>query len=469
MKVRLGLVLATVALISGTGCASGGGGGGPSGMPQAPTGPRPRDNPNTNSAELYLVQAQGAVDAVDGAAKYQLALQSAEGGILADPQNPRSYFQAAQAYVGLEDFAGADSMFTKAEELYPDYAAETEPWREQGWILAYNAAIVPLNSGDLEEALGIFEMANSLYPARPEAFLQAGSVLSQLDRGEEAVEAFRTGMELLEASKARDMADSLAAPFWDQNWGIATAGLGHAMTLAGQLQEAADFYGGLLADDPQNIELIGNLATVLTELQMPDSVQALYAQLLSRPDLTERDYFNAGVGLYQIEQYGPAADAFRAAAEKNPFNRDARLNLANTLYTAEEFEALIPAARDLLAVDPLNGNMWLAMTRGLNVLERVQEANDTFREYQAIGYEIIDIRLDGVRGGGAKITGQLKNTAGTPGETVTLQFHFGGDRGQEVGTQLFRVQLPAVEQIAIFQGTFESTQQVTGYRYEVVR
>ena len=33
-------------------------------------------------------------------------------------------------------------------------------------------------------------------------------------------------------------------------------------------------------------------------------------ELLSRPGLSERDYFNAGVGLYQIENYEIAAQAF---------------------------------------------------------------------------------------------------------------------------------------------------------------
>lgn len=473
MKVRYGLVLATVALISGTGCASGGGGGGPvagpsGGTTPASTGFQPRDNDHTNSAELFLAQAVGAVDAADEAAKYRLALESAQAGIMADPNNPRSYFQAAQSFVGLEDFAGADSMFTKAEELYPDYVGETTPWREQGWIKAFNAGIVPFNAGDLEAALELFNIANSLYSERPEAFIQAGSINSSLGQGAEAVQNYRTAIGLLEQNKARDMADSINAPIWEQHWGFATTGLGHALTVAGEFQEAADFYGGLLAEDPQNTELISNLATVLTELSMPDSVEALYDQLLNRPGLTERDLFNAGVGLYQIEEYGRAAEAFRSAAEMNPFNRDARLNLANTLYTAEEFEALIPAARSLLEIDPLNGSIWLAMIQGLSRLERTEEANTTFREFEAIGYEIIDIRLDGVQGGGAKITGQLKNMSGTPGETVTLKFHFGNERGQEVGTLDFRVQLPATDQIEIFQGTFEATQRITGYTYEVI-
>ena len=89
--------------------SSGGGGPAPSTMPtgmtQAQEGTRPRDNSHTQSADLYLVQAQSAADAADEASKYQLALQSAEAGIMADPNNPKSYFQAAQAMDALSSQA----------------------------------------------------------------------------------------------------------------------------------------------------------------------------------------------------------------------------------------------------------------------------------------------------------------------------------------------------------------------------
>jgi tetratricopeptide (TPR) repeat protein len=396
-------------------------------------------------------------------------LTAATEGISADPQNPKSYFQAAQAYVGLDDFAGADSMFTKAEELHPRYVLETEPYREQGWANAYNAAIVPLNEGNLEAAAELFEMANRLYPERPEAFLQLGSLYSRMNEPARAAEEFQTAMDILEESKEVQMMDTAAAPIWEQHWEIATSGLGQALTFSEQYQEAADLYGQLLEEDPNNAQLMGSLASVLTELGQPDSVQALYDNLLARPDLTERDFFNAGVGLYQIEQYDKAAEAFRTAAEMNPFNRDARLNLAQTLHIAEQYEALIPASQDLLEVDPLNGLGWIFLTRAYSELGQTEEANTVFQEYQSIGYEVEEIRLDGNPDGGARITGQLKNTTGEPGTPVTLRFHFGGENGQEVGTLDITTQLPAVEQYQVFTGEFNSPELVTGYRYEVVQ
>ncbi len=211
MKARLGLILATAALFSGTGCAAGGGAvsQGPTAAPTLPAsggqllaeGIRPRDNSQTRAAENFLDQGMSAVEDAEKAGFFRQALEAAQEGIAFDSENPKSYFQAAIAMVNLGEFLGADSMFTRAETLHPRYVLETEPWRERGWVDAYNAAIIPLNEGDLEAAAEFFEAANTLYSDRPEALLQLGSVYSRLGRGGESADAFRASMDLLEDSK----------------------------------------------------------------------------------------------------------------------------------------------------------------------------------------------------------------------------------------------------------------------------
>jgi tetratricopeptide (TPR) repeat protein len=362
----------------------------------------------------------------------------------------------------------ADTMFVRAETLHPRYVLETDVWREQGWVAAYNEAIVPLNEGDLEAAARLFEGADALFDQRPEALLQLGSVYSRLGDAEKSAGAFRKAMGLLEESKEVAMMDTTLSETWVQHWEIASMGLGQALQISGQYQEAADLYGQLLETDPENATILGGLAGVLTELQMADSVDALYDNLLNRPGLTEFDYSNAGVGLYRIEQYDRAAQAFKAAADMNPFNRDARLNLTQTYFQAQEWENLIPAARDLLALDPLNGLVWIFMTRAYSELEQPEQANAVFAEYQESGLEIENLLLEGLGSGGATVNGSLKNNTAEPGSTLSLRFHFGGQSGQEVGTIDIRVQVPAAEESVEFSGVFNSSEFVTGYRYEVL-
>lgn len=473
MKVRLGLVLATFALFTGTGCGGGGGQSAPSapGLPggeELEEGTPPRDNSHTRSADLFLTQAQTTTDEAEVQTRFQAALEAAQEGIAAEPDNPKSYFQAAQALVGLGEYDEAAIMFDKAEEIHPRYILETEPWREQGWVGAYNDAIVPMNNGDLETAAVLFEQANDLYDDRPEAFLQLGSIYSQLDRMDEAINSFRTALDILEETEEIQMADTAAAPIWEQHYEVATTGLGQILTYAERYQEAADFYGNLLEENPDDVMILGNLANALSQLEMPDSVQALYDQLLSRDDLGERELFNAGVGLYQIENYDQAAQAFRRAAEMNPFNRDARLNLAQTLSIAERFEELIPVARELLEVDPRNALGWIFLARALSETDQEEEANEVFNEYQEIGYEVADLRLTPFPEGGTSITGAVKNNSLEPGTPVILRFHFGGYDGEEIGTLDVQVQAPEVEMSEVFQGDFSSDQVVSGYYYEVI-
>ncbi len=484
MNVRTGLALVALFSLLGAGCASagtGGGGGGSGAAPQRAAGARPtprgerlevgirpRDNQHTRSAELYLAQALAANDEAQKQARFRQALEAALAGIAADPQNPKSYYQAGQAYVGLNDFLGADSMLTKAEELHPVYILETEAWREQGWVAAYNKALEPLNAGNLEEALKLFEEAEALYSVRPEAQLQLGSLYSRLNRPDDAVRAFREAMRRLEETKAREMGDTATAEIWQQHWNFARISLGQVLILAQRYEEAAEYLGSLLAENPDDIEILGSLASVLSELGKADSVQALYDRLLNRPGLSERDYFNAGVGLYQIENYAMAAEAFKKAAELNPFNRDARLNLLQTHYAAENWSEVIPAAQAVLEVDPRNGTVWIILTRAFSEMGRVEEANETFRQYEAMGYEIQNLSLEPGLEGGATVRGELKNNSLAPGTPITLRFRFGGQGGREVGTLEVTVEAPEAEGVRSFTGTFRSSQTVTGYRYEVI-
>ncbi len=484
MKVRYGLVLATSVIMSAAGCAAGGGAAAPAAPAAKPTlhgevleeGVRPRENKQTRAADLFLTQAQTATDTARQQEHYQQALEAAKEGIALDPDNPKSYLQAGQAYVGLNDFVGADTMFTRAEELRPIYKLETQVYREMGWVNAYNQAIQPLNEGDLEAAARLFEQANDLYQGRPEALLQLGSLYAQMGETDKAAEAYRKALEILSETKEAQLADTASAPVWKQHYEIATTGLAQVFSIAGRYEEAAQVYRDVLKDDPDNLLVLENLANVFAELAQSDSTKAFYAdsaraildEIFQRPDLDERGFYNAGVAFYQIEDYDGAAEAFRKVAEMNPLNRDAVLNLAQTLSIAEKFEELVPAARRLLELDPRNGLGWILLTRALSETDQVAEANKVFTEYQEMGFEVDNLRLQPYPDGGATLTGQVKNVSLDPGTRIVLRFHFGGEGGKEIGTLDIEIQAPEQEQFEVFRGEFESTEVVTGYRYEVI-
>lgn len=469
MKVRYGLVLVTVIAMMAGGCASGGGSASSGSVAsRAEEGLPIRDNSNTRNADLFLMQAMQQGDEAQQQQRYQQALDAALAGITQSPDNPKSYFQAGQAYIGLGDYAAADSMLTRAEEMRPAYASETVVYREQGWINLYNDAIQPLNHGELEEAAALFEQADRLYRGRDEALLNLGSIYSRLGDNQRALDAYSAALVILDETREEMLADTTQPGIWDNHYGIVTTGLAQVYVTMGRHQEAAEIYEDLLAENPDDLMVLSNLATVLTQMEIADSAQALYDRILQRPDITEVDLFNAAVGLYQVENYEGAARSFARVLEMNPMHRDAALNLAQTLSIAEDYEGLIPAAQALAELDPRNGLAYIYQARAFSETDRTQEANEIFLEYQAFGYEISDIRVQSYPEGGARLTGQLQNHTKDVGSTVTLRFHFGGEGGVEIGTVDVSITVPDAEAFEAFEAEFSSSEFVRGYRYDAL-
>ena len=470
MKVRYGLALVTAFAMMAGACASGGGGPAPSGpeASQAEEGLPIRDNSNTRSADLFLMRALSEEDEAQQQQRYQQALGAALAGITENPDNPKSYFQAGQAYIGLGDYAGADSMLTRTEEMRPAYASETVAYREQGWINLYNDAIQPLNAGQLEEAAALFEQADRLYRGRDEALLNLGSIYSRLGENQRAVDVYSAALVLLEENKEEMLADTTQPGIWENHFGIVTTGLAQVYVTMGRHQEAAGIYEDILAENPDDLMVLGNLATVLTQMEMADSAQALYDRILQRPDISEGDLFNVAVGLYQIENYEMAALSFAGVLEMNPMHRDAALNLAQTLSIAEDYEGLIPASQALAELDPRNALAYIYQARAFSETDRTQDANEIFREYQDFGYEISELQMQPYEDGGARLTGQIQNHTKDVGSTVTLRFHFGGEGGVEIGTLDVNITVPEAEAFGAFDAEFSSSEYVRGYRYEVL-
>jgi hypothetical protein len=155
MKVGLKFVLLAVGAMVGGACASGGGGSssGPEPVEGMPEGTRPSDNSFTQTAQLMLLQAQGAANPEEGRPRLQEALDQAMGSIESEPGNPLGYRLAAEAQIGLGDFAAADTLLVRAEELYPAYSLESPAIREAAWVNAYNDAIGMMQAGDPQGAL----------------------------------------------------------------------------------------------------------------------------------------------------------------------------------------------------------------------------------------------------------------------------------------------------------------------------
>ncbi len=480
MKLRIGLVLAGSLAVFAGACASGGGGS-PAGststsspLPGAETlaqGESPRQDENTRAAANHIQAAQDAESPDAARPEYQAAVQSAQQSINEDPTNPLPWYQQGIAYIGLGDYFKADTALTKAETLRPVYTLETESRRERAWLQLYQQAVPLVNSGQYEQAVNIFEEANAIYRGRPEVMVTLGQIYQQLGEWDKSLENLRAALEIIQSDRTEQM-DSATAANWREQGEQIPAYIAQALMQSGDYRGAVQALRSLLADDPDNLTYMRNLATVYLQMEQPDSAAAMYAQILRRPNLRASDYYQVGVGLYQMDDYDGATDAFKKAAEASVNDRDAVEMWARSIQLAHadsmpamSLDELKTAADRWLQLDPNNRNAYLIRAQVASKTGDDDTARDLVEKIEALPVLVENLQLQRYREGGGIISGQIRNVSLDQGTSVTLHFSFYDDAGTAIGTKDVTVQAPAADATSAFQAEWDSDQVVAGYGY----
>ena len=435
--------------------------------PGVERGVPPRDNMFTRTAALALSQAMQNADPEGRRARYQDALTASLEGIANQPGNPQSYRQAGEAYVGLNDLAGADSMWTRAEDLYPLYSFDLGPLREQQWVNSFNQGVNQIQVDNMEGAIPLLEAANIIYRGRPEAMLNLGSIHAQLGNDDDAIDWYRASLELLRGPMFEQQTPETQMS-WGENEEIAAFNLAQILAGAGRNEDAEAAYRTYLERSPDNVTALSNLAVVLLGMERDAEADEIYQGLLARTDLNARDYYVTGIGLYNAENYSMAAQAFGRSYELIPESRDALYNYAQALYLAEELDELYPAALSLMEMDPYNNNVYRLMAQGLIHQGDEQEAVRVLEQMEALEFEIDGTILQPLGGGGGFVNGDLLNRSLPEGGTVDIRVFFYGADGLVIGTQDVSVAVPATEMREVFRVEFDSDQEVVAYRFEVI-
>lgn len=470
MRFQPGVLLAASMVIVAGACAAGSGGGAAETAtpPGVEEGVPPRDNMFTRTAALALSQAMQNADPGERQSRYQEALQATLDGVANDPGNPQSYRQAGEAYVGLNDLVGADSMWTRAEDMYPLYSFDLTPLREQQWVNQYNLAVNQIQAGNTEGAIPLLELAHTIYKGRPEAMLNLGSIHAQLANVGDAVRWYRAALDMLRGPEFDAQPVDVQAT-WSENEEIAAFNLAQILANAGRNEEAEVAYRTYLERSPDNVTALSNLAVVLMSMDRNDEAAEIYEGLLARTDLDSRDYYVTGIGLYNAENYSMAVQAFGRSYELIPESRDALYNYAQALYLAGELDELYPAAVSLIEMDPYNNNVYRLMAQGLMAQGDTAEAARILEDEMAtLEFEIDGTMLQPFGGGGGIVNGELLNHSLDEGGSINIRVFFYGSDGMEVGTQDISVPVPAAEMREVFRVQFDSDQDVVAYRYEVI-
>lgn len=486
MRLRFRIVLASALAVVSAACAAsaGGGGGGaeaprPSNQPALAQGEAPVENGNTRTAERQLglaLIAQG--DAARAA--YQAAAVAAEAAIAQDARNPLPYKQAGQAYIGLAQYAKADSVLDEAEELRPVYGPEIDQMREQAWIELYRQGADLLNQERYQEVVPIYEQANMLFDQRPEIMALLGQVHLQLGNTDPAVTNLRRALEIINSDRINEM-DSTTAEMWRDQAEEIPPVLAQAYISAQRLPEAVSVIRPLLEADPTNAAYARTLASIYAQMGQQDSVRAVYQRMeqAAGSNLTAYDYQVIGLGFYEVEDYASAANSLASALRIAPRDRDAAEWRTRAIFYNPQRQGTDPdralqqqlaeAAQVWIDLDPNSAIAYTILAQALNELSGGSDP----RVAQAIAAaEGLKVTMDNMqmrreRNGGATVVADLKNVSGAAGQNITIRFTFYGANGQAVGTQDAQVRLGPADQVTPVDVTFQSTQQVDGYSYQI--
>ncbi len=143
-----------------------------------------------------------------------------------------------------------------------------------------------------------------------------------------------------------------------QAGGDAAGGLGDALTAAEEMLEqgaaadAAEVFGAVLAEDPQNVTAYAGLARAHLALdQIDQAVQILNTVPEDKANAPEIEAVRAQIALLQqSKQAGPVAE-LRAKVEADPNDLQARFDLAQALYANGEAGAAVDELLDLFRRD----------------------------------------------------------------------------------------------------------------------
>ena len=458
---RMVLMLATMLSLGGCAAAATGSGAAAaaSGAGRGVAQPeRSRETDLSRRAELFLVQL-----------KPDSALLLAQQAILADSTNALYHAIAGEAHATRGDVAAAEESFRNALRLAPGSREAVETRRETAWKRLYNQGIATHRANDVDATIATWEKANAIHPdAHHESYLNLAVLYTGKGDYDRAVQAYRSALAVLDkpasgTPTAEEMKERSEARSRIQQ------SLGDILLYTEKYADAEKLYRDQLASDSTNVAVRSGLAAAISaQPGREQEAAAMYDGLLSMPNLRVSDYHDIGVALFTAKSYARSAEAFARVTEAHPNSRDAWYNLANALYAAGQWTALLPVAQRLVAADPLHEDSWLILVKAQREAGQRQQALRSAEAVNAMPIKVKDLTVR-VAEGRTAVRGTAIGNAAPAGSPVRLRFTFHGENGELLGAPTTAITAPARDVAASFQVVLENPAPVSGYKYEVLR
>jgi len=409
-------------------------------------------NQHTRGADVELSYAARRDDPQPKETRYARALEKLEPTLSDEDPLPRAYLLAGQAYLGLRDYRGADSMLTKLTAAQPDCADLVNELRFNAWVPLYNMGINSLRAGDDEAALAGFLQANVIF-TDARSLTNAGNLYQK--KGDDAA-----AMEMY--------AEALGVGGEPEMLRAASINMAELLRREGRDDEALEIYSEYAAANPDDVLGTLNYAIALMDSGDQESAEQIFSQLLTRDDLSFRQWSQVGIGLYRARDFEQAAVAFERAHEMNPLNKETMENLANTYYQAERYQELLPIAEELVQRYPNESVNYNLLANAARELGDADGALSALQTRDALEFEFLRSQLVSVSEGVYSVEGQVMDKSGTAGSDVNVSVQLLGEAGQIVASDDLVITLPGEGETTSFSLQFEVEEPVAGFQYSEV-
>ncbi|HEU4883232.1 MAG TPA: tetratricopeptide repeat protein [Longimicrobium sp.] len=421
MKIDRGLLGTLAVAALGAACASAGGtggtgpGGGPRTTVQLPavtcsTG-RLAAAPAADSAAGKLALMATVADSARPQA-YTAARAQAGRAIAADPGNAYGYYLAGQAAIGLANYADADSLLRRSEELCPELGDyDVTRLRRGSAQLSVERGSSLVQSGDTTGGLAAYQTALSLDPTSYPAEFYLGLVAFHRQNTEEAVRRWQHVISIIDALPADSAADVM---------------LGRTETRANTLNA-----------------LVLASAQYLTRQQSAPAA-ALLGELTRLLPNSPDAWYNYALALNNLQRYTELVPVAQRATEVAPLSYGAWILYYNAY--AGQSQAATTA-----------GNTAQAGELG-------RQARQISARSEGLPVQLESISID-VEGDNTNIRGTAVGAG--PTAPVQVEFTLYGAAG-ELGKGTVTITPPAREQQSRWELTIPNSAPVLGITYRVV-
>ncbi len=268
---------------------------------------------------------------------------------------------------GTVDLVSAiDSAFSVVEASNPACAKETAPWRGQkGWVNLVNAAVEAVNNDKVDTAEVLAKRSLVLYKGAPYGYMVLGNVAQKRRKTAEAIQYYKqtiatAGTDTLYADLRRQLLLQLG------NVAAEAADNAAPADKANLQMEAKNAFNTLLKD-PGKPAMADAARQGLTKLALAAgdtaAFKATYKDQLANPGAYDyQQLMNAGVNAARADQVADAIALFKSAYAKNAYHRDVLYNLAIMYIKSGKDADAIPLIRQLVNVDPSNGENYRLFT-----------------------------------------------------------------------------------------------------------